>query len=177
MPNNSDERLTLLSKIRNINPSILEHINSQTTKFLLHGDKNFTASTNFVILSSTIEYILATKRFDKTLSLMTSISYDGLEGSSSREFFFYFWRSIFLFLVKPFLSLAKYFLFLGKYILFLRKCFYSLGNICHFPLHLISGGARVSVGHFGNIQTELARAPTHTDKEPASLNTTAWKTC
>ena len=66
-PNYSDERLTLLSKIRNINRNILENINSQITQFFLYGDKNFTASTNFVILSSTIEYILATKRFDEPL--------------------------------------------------------------------------------------------------------------
>ena len=66
-PNYSDERLILLSKIRNINPNILENNSSQITQFFLHGDKNFAASTNFVILSSTIEYILATKRFDETL--------------------------------------------------------------------------------------------------------------
>ena len=66
-PNYSEERLTLLSKIRNINPNILENTNSQTTQLFLYRDKNFTASTNFVILSSTIEYILATKRFDEPL--------------------------------------------------------------------------------------------------------------
>ena len=66
-PNYSDERLTLLSKIRNINPNILENTNSQITHFFLYGDKNFTASINCVILSSTIEYILATKRIDEPL--------------------------------------------------------------------------------------------------------------
>ena len=65
--NYSDERLILLSKIRNINPNILENTNSQITQLFLYGDKNFTASTNFVILSSTIEYILAAKRFDEPL--------------------------------------------------------------------------------------------------------------
>ena len=65
--NYSDERLTILSKIKNINPIILENTNSQITRFFLYGNKNFTASTNFIILSSTIEYILATKRFDKPL--------------------------------------------------------------------------------------------------------------
>ena len=63
-PKYSDERLTLLSKIRNIDPNILENTNSQITQLFSYGDKNFTASTNFVILSSTIEYILATKTFD-----------------------------------------------------------------------------------------------------------------
>ena len=66
-PNYSDERLTLLSKITNINPNILENTDSQITQFILYGDKNFTVSTNFVILNSTIEYILATKRSDETL--------------------------------------------------------------------------------------------------------------
>ena len=42
-PNYSDERLTLLSKIRNINPNIFENSNSQITWFFLYGDKNFTA--------------------------------------------------------------------------------------------------------------------------------------
>ena len=66
-PSYSDERLTLLSKIRDINTNISENTNSQITRFFLCGDKNFTASTNFIILSSTIEYILATKRFDEPL--------------------------------------------------------------------------------------------------------------
>ena len=66
-PNYSDERLTLLNKIRNINPNILENIKSRLTRLFLYGDKNFTASTNLIILNSTIEYILATKRSDKPL--------------------------------------------------------------------------------------------------------------
>ena len=65
--NYSDERLTLLSKIRNISPSILENTNSRITRFFLYGEKNVTASTNFIILSSTIEYMLATKKFDEPL--------------------------------------------------------------------------------------------------------------
>ena len=65
--NYPDERLTLLSKIRNISPNILENTNSQIIQFFLYADENFTASTNFVTLSSTIKYILATKRFDETL--------------------------------------------------------------------------------------------------------------
>ena len=71
-PNYSDEKLTLLKRIRNIiniNPKILENTNSQITQFFLYRDKNFTDSTNFIILNSTIEYILATKRFDEPLFL------------------------------------------------------------------------------------------------------------
>ena len=65
--NYSDERFILLIKIKNINPNISENTNSQITRFFLYGDKNFTTSTDFIILRSTIEYILATKRFDEPL--------------------------------------------------------------------------------------------------------------
>ena len=91
-----------------------------------------------------------------------------------------------LFLGKYFLFLGKYFLLLGKYFLFLGKCFYFLGNICHFPGYVFICCESLSVSpdlflvvlvvlvdHFGNIQTELAPAPTHIDKEPVSINTTA----
>ena len=44
-PNYFDERLILLSKVRNNNPNILENTNSQITQFFLYGDKNFTALT------------------------------------------------------------------------------------------------------------------------------------
>ena len=40
-PDYSDKRLILLSKIRNINPNILENTISQITQFRLNGDKNF----------------------------------------------------------------------------------------------------------------------------------------
>ena len=59
-PNYSDERFTLLNKIRNINPNTLENTNSQIIQF---GDNNSTASTYFIILSSTIKYIPATMIF------------------------------------------------------------------------------------------------------------------
>ena len=59
--------MTLLSKITNINPNILENTNYQITQFFLYGDKNFTCLTNLIVLISAIEYILATKRFDESL--------------------------------------------------------------------------------------------------------------
>ena len=68
--NYSDERSTLQSKIRNISFNILENTNSQITHFFLYGgDKDFTVSNNFAIFNSVIEYVLATKRFDKPLPL------------------------------------------------------------------------------------------------------------
>ena len=53
-PNYSDERSTLLSKIRNINPNISDNSIFQITNFFLYVDKDFTASTNFIILISTM---------------------------------------------------------------------------------------------------------------------------
>ena len=70
--NYSKEILILLSKIRNINSNILENTNSQITQFFLYGDENFTGSTNFIILNSTIEYMLGSKRFDEPLFLYQS---------------------------------------------------------------------------------------------------------
>ena len=55
-----------LKKIWNINLNILE--NFQITQFFLYGDKDFTASNNFIILNSTREYILDTKQLDEPLS-------------------------------------------------------------------------------------------------------------
>ena len=41
-------------KIRNINLNILKNSNSQITQFLVCGDKDFAASTNFIIVKSTM---------------------------------------------------------------------------------------------------------------------------
>ena len=68
-PNYPDERSTLLTKIKNIDLNILENSISQITQFFLYGDKDFTVSTNFIILNSTIEYVLETTYFDKPLFL------------------------------------------------------------------------------------------------------------
>ena len=62
-PNYSDEKSTVLSKTRNINPNILENTISKITQFFLYGGKDFTTSTNFIVLNLTVEYILLTKRF------------------------------------------------------------------------------------------------------------------
>ena len=39
------------------------------TQFLLYGEKDFNVSTNFIILSSTIVYVLTTKVFGEPLFL------------------------------------------------------------------------------------------------------------
>ena len=61
------QKVDLSEKIRNINCNILENTNSQISKFFLYVDNDLTASTNFSITNSTIEYTLAVKRFDEPL--------------------------------------------------------------------------------------------------------------
>ena len=85
--NYSDERSILLSKTRNINPNILGNTNSQITQFFLYQEKNFTASTNFIILNSTMEHMLATKWYETNPSVMISISYIFLLIDDFRHYF------------------------------------------------------------------------------------------
>ena len=59
----SNERMTFLNKIKNINYGILELSDTIMTKTLLFGDSLLSDSTNTLILNSTIGYVIATKRF------------------------------------------------------------------------------------------------------------------
>ena len=60
----SNEKITFLNKIKNINYGILELSDTIMTKTLLFGDSLLSDSTNTLILNSTIDYVIATKRFD-----------------------------------------------------------------------------------------------------------------
>ena len=60
----TNERLTLLNKIKGINCSILESSDAAVTKILLFGDNTLSSSSNTIILNSTIEYIISTQRFE-----------------------------------------------------------------------------------------------------------------
>ena len=60
----TNERLTLLNKIKGINCSILESSDAAVTKILLFGDNTLSNSSNTFILNSTIEYIISTQRFE-----------------------------------------------------------------------------------------------------------------
>ena len=53
------------AKLKNISPNILEITNPEIIQFFLYGDQDFIVSTNSIILKSTTEYILSTKRFDE----------------------------------------------------------------------------------------------------------------
>ena len=63
-PTYTNERMTLLNKIKSINCSMLEFSDAVLTKTLLFGDNILSDSCNTLILNSTIDYIITTKRFD-----------------------------------------------------------------------------------------------------------------
>ena len=69
-PTYTNERMTLLNKIKSINCSILEFSDAVVRNILLVGDNTLSDSCNTIILNSTIDYIMSTKRFDD--SILTS---------------------------------------------------------------------------------------------------------
>ena len=54
-PTHTNERLTVLNKIKSINCSILEFTDAAVTKILLFDDNTPSESSNTLILNSTIE--------------------------------------------------------------------------------------------------------------------------
>ena len=66
-PTYTNERMTLLNKIENIDCRILEFSDAVVTKILLFGDNTLSDSSNTLILNSTIDYIISTKRFDDSI--------------------------------------------------------------------------------------------------------------
>ena len=60
-------RQTLFQKIRNIDDSILSQSETQLTQTLLYGNQNYHSSINRLIIISTIEYLISTKRFKCSL--------------------------------------------------------------------------------------------------------------
>ena len=66
-PNFSNERSTFLNIIGNIDRNIFTRSNSQVTETLLYGDSNSNNITNTLILNATIDFLIATKRFNASL--------------------------------------------------------------------------------------------------------------
>ena len=66
-PTYTNERMTLLNKIKSINFTILEFCDAVVTKTLLFGDNTRSNSCNTLILNSIIDYIISTKRFDDSI--------------------------------------------------------------------------------------------------------------
>ena len=55
--------MTLL-EIKSINNHSILELSDVVTKILLYGDNALSTSSNTLILNSTIDYIISTKRFD-----------------------------------------------------------------------------------------------------------------
>ena len=59
--------MTFLNKFESTNYGILELSNTIITKTLFFGDSSVIDSTNTLILDSTIDYVIATKRFNNPI--------------------------------------------------------------------------------------------------------------
>ena len=66
-PTYTNERMTLLKKIKSINCSVLEFSDADVTKMILFWDNTLSDSCNTLILYSTIDYIISTKTFDDSI--------------------------------------------------------------------------------------------------------------
>ena len=66
--NHLNERITLLTNLQNVEENILNINNSRLSEILLFGNSSFNNAKNTSILSSTIQYIFDTERFDVPLS-------------------------------------------------------------------------------------------------------------
>ena len=71
----NNERHTLLSTIKNINCKLLDVTETVLIKTLLFGNCSVDAHTHTHILNATTEYILTTKRFDKSVSFLIRKSF------------------------------------------------------------------------------------------------------
>ena len=65
--NYSNERLTFLNIIRNIDSNILSKNNLGVTETLLYGDSSYNDTNNTLIMNATMEFLFASKRFDVPL--------------------------------------------------------------------------------------------------------------
>ena len=63
-PTYTNERLTLLNKIKSINSCIVESSDAAVTKILLFSYNTLSNSSNTLILNSASEYIISTQRFE-----------------------------------------------------------------------------------------------------------------
>ena len=59
--------MTLLDKIKSINCEMLEMSDAIVIKILLFGDNTLSPSSNTLILNSTIDYVIDTKRLDDSI--------------------------------------------------------------------------------------------------------------
>ena len=59
--------MTLLDKTKSINCEMLEMSDAVVIKILLFGDNTLSPSSNTLILNSTIDYVIDTKRLDDSI--------------------------------------------------------------------------------------------------------------
>ena len=65
--NYSNERLTFLNIIRNIDRNILNKNDLKVTETILYGDSSLDDTNNTLIMNATMEFLFASKRFDVPL--------------------------------------------------------------------------------------------------------------
>ena len=63
----ADERETFLSNIKSINHKFLEQNDSTLAQTLLFGDPASSVETNTLVLNATIQYVVATEKFEEAL--------------------------------------------------------------------------------------------------------------
>ena len=61
--NVSDDRMALLSSVRNTDATILQQINANLTHILLFGQASFYKNTTTFILEATADYLVVTRSF------------------------------------------------------------------------------------------------------------------
>ena len=66
--NFSNQRNVLFDDLNSINPEILKMSENEIVQVLLFGYKSFSKDMNFRIITSSINFIKDSKRFDETLS-------------------------------------------------------------------------------------------------------------
>ena len=66
-PDYSNERLTFLNIIRNIDRNILNKNDLKVTETLLYGDSSLDDTNNTLIMNATMEFLFASKRLDVPL--------------------------------------------------------------------------------------------------------------
>ena len=66
--NYSNERLTFLNIVRNIDRNILQKNDLKVTETLLYGESSSDVTNNTVIMNATMQLLIASKRFDMPLA-------------------------------------------------------------------------------------------------------------
>ena len=88
--------MTLLDKIKSVNRGIVELSDAVVTKMLLFSDNNLSFPSNTLILNSTFDYVISTKRFGDSI-LLRDNNQNTLSGISVSFFIILFLKRFSLF--------------------------------------------------------------------------------